>query len=74
MKCDFSCTQEVLAKQEQEMYNAVSELQTKVLILAYFIFQYVNSYQGSTPTAFYPYVPWSKISSFDIFFLTVTFY
>lgn len=48
VKCDFSYTPELLAKQEEEMYNAVSELQNKVLLFAYFIFQDVNSSQGFT--------------------------
>lgn len=76
MKCDFSCTPEVLTKQEQEMYEAVSEPQNKILLLAYFIFQDDNSSQvllklilpSFTTIAFYTYVPSAKISSFDFFF------
>lgn len=76
MKCDFSCTSEVLSKQEQEICNAVSELQNKVLLSAYLIFQYVYSSKGFTTTAFYPYVP-SVLKPKSLLlpiFLTVTFY
>lgn len=45
---------EVLTEPEQAMCNAVSELQSKVLLSVYFVFQYVNSSQGYTTSAFCP--------------------
>lgn len=57
MKCHFFCMPEVLTEQPWAMYNAVSELQSKASLSAYFVFQHVNASQCCTTGAFHTYMP-----------------